>query len=739
MTEPNRISEANGVLGHKTIYEEYGVLKHKTTSKKNGASKHLGISDSGRFRFSTSHYWFLFVAVILLLTSLSCGSLRTVHDESLSILNMPVLLWVGADAVVRHDERLFEVTRPNRGRLHVHRTVTVMNRDGRAHTRVFIPYDPYRKPGNFKGAVYDRNGKRVRTLRRSDIEDNALVRQQNWYTDYRYKRFQLMHDEYPYTVTYSYTIDYRQLLNWPQWTPQPRGTSVQHAEFVLRIADGIHFRTRESHLEATGDEKINKPVIQTPIPEGAAASGGLHEYRWEISNRFPIRVTRGGLTYAERQPELRISGADFEVDGYAGSLRNWEDFAGWIRLLYSENMELADRDRERVREITSTSSDTLEIIRRLYQHVQEYTRYVNVSLGIGGWKPFPPNYVYENRHGDCKALTQYLFVLLKEAGISSRLVLVQSQAGRSTVDPDFPENAFNHVFLAIPHGDSPAGNFLWMEATSRTMPAGYAGRNNSERYGLMITEDGGGMVWIPGLGSDENRIMRSGVFDLDESGNIRGALHLIASGYPHERIRNAGHFMNTRDQQQFLDSRIGWTRTRIRDFEIHADSLLPEAGYKVHLEQAGFASRSGNRLFVTAPRPVHAHPRIPDQDADAEEADSSGQDNGSEHYTESDPRQHEPTAFRLDMTYTTTDSLVFRLPEGFRVEALPEPWSLDTKAASGRFEWRLDKASHPPVIIMTKDISIRQKEFSEDDLPELRGFFQELGQQVRRPLVLVRD
>ena len=750
-------------------------------------------------------YWLPLMTAVLMMTALSCGSSRTVQDESLAVKNMPLLLAVGADAVVRHDERLFEVTESNRGRLHIRRSVTVMNRDGRAQARVTIPYNPYRVPGNFKGEVYDRNGQRVRTLRRSDIEDHALVTQINWYTDYRYKRFQLMHDEYPYTVTYSYTIDYNNLLNWPEWTPQRRGTSVEYAQFVLRVAEGVRFRTRESNLESTGEEMSGRSIIHSDIPAAAVTADGLREYRWEIRNRYPISTTRGGPDYAELQPELRISGSDFEVDGYAGSLRTWEDFAGWYRRLYSENMELSGRDRELVREITATSSDTLEIIRRLYRHVQEYTRYVNVSLGIGGWKPFPPIYVYENRHGECKALTHYLFVLLREAGIPSCPVLVQSRPGRSTVDPDFPENAFNHVFLAVPypvsgigetvepdgtggsggnggHGSSissggtdgtggsentstrnictdahyQAGNFLWMEATSSTLPAGYAGRSNSDRYGLLITEDGGGMIRIPGLGSDVNRLARSGVFDIDENGNIQGILQVLASGYPHEQVRKAGHFMNTRDQRQFLDSRITWPRSRIGEFEIHSDPLLPQAGYEVQLEQPGFASRSGNRLFVTAPRPVRGHPRLPDEDQEPVDADSeqdtdldrepvlepvegSGQGSGPEQDTDLDPAQNVQPVFRLDMAYSTSDSLVFRIPEGFRVEALPETWYLHTETASGRSEWRLDDTPQQPVVIMTTHLSIRQDEFREDDLRQLRNVLQGLGQQARRPLVLVRE
>ncbi len=692
--------------------------------------------------FPDTRFRIAIAAVLIWISILSCSNLRTVYDESLAVGEMPVLLTLGADAVVRSDERRFVVSEHNRGRLHIRRSVTVLNQSGRDHTRLTIAYNPYHTPRNFKGAVYDRNGKRVRSLRRSDIEDHALITAQNWYSDYRYKRIQLMHDEYPYTVTYSYTIDFNQLLNWPTWSPQPRGTSVEYAEFVLQVADGIDFRTREANLD---EDRI---VITSGAPASFISADGLREYRWEIQNRLPVQTSRGGPTYAELQPELRISGSDFEVDGYAGSLQSWEDFAGWYRMLYSESMDLSDRDRERVREVVAASSDTLEIIRQLYRHVQDYTRYVNVSLGIGGWKPFPPTYVYENRHGECKALTHYLFVLLREAGIQSCPVLVQSRAGQSTVDPDFPESAFNHVFLAVPHNSAETGEFLWMEATSSTFPAGYAGQNNSGRFGLMVTEDGGEMVRIPDLGADENRIVRSGDFDLDENGNIRGTLNWQTSGYPHERIRQADHRMNTRDQRNFLDGLITWQRTRIGDFKIYSDPLGPEAGFEVQMEQSGFANRSGSRLFLTAPRPVYGYAQIPEVDTEAESEGKTDAEAESESESETDTESGLESAsdhplFRLDMAYSTTDSLVIRIPRGFRVESIPEPFSLENGAVSGMIEWRMvagESMQHAELsVVITRHLNIRQKEFRGAEIQQLREVLPAIEQHSRRPLVLISN
>ena len=113
---------------------------------------------------------------------------------------------------------------------------------------------------------------------------------------------------------------------------------------------------------------------------------------------------------------------------------------------------------------------------------------------------------------------------------------------------------------------------------------------------------------------------------------------------------------------------------------------------------------------------------------------------GKEGYdTEMNTDTNSHPAFRLDMACSTSDSLIFRIPEGFLLESLSESWQLQTQAASGMLKWRVDDSSSRPVVMMTSHLSVYQKEFREEDVMQLRSVLQELGRQTRLPLVLVRE
>ena len=61
----------------------------------------------------------------------------------------------------------------------------------------------------------------------------------------------------------------------------------------------------------------------------------------------------------------------------------------------------------------------------LYNYLQQNTHYVGIQLGIGGWQTYDAAYVATKKYGDCKALSNFMISLLKEAGIKGHAVVIK--------------------------------------------------------------------------------------------------------------------------------------------------------------------------------------------------------------------------------------------------------------------------------------------------------------------------
>src|SRR5258708_20748996 len=72
-----------------------------------------------------------------------------------------------------------------------------------------------------------------------------------------------------------------------------------------------------------------------------------------------------------------------------------------------------------------------------------------MELGIGGYQPHPAMDVFTHHYGDCKDKATLMSAMLKEIGIESYYVVINSQRG--AVTPEMPAHmgGFNHAILAI--------------------------------------------------------------------------------------------------------------------------------------------------------------------------------------------------------------------------------------------------------------------------------------------------
>ena len=79
--------------------------------------------------------------------------------------------------------------------------------------------------------------------------------------------------------------------------------------------------------------------------------------------------------------------------------------------------------------------------------MQAEVRYVAIEIGIGGFQPHPATQIFRARYGETADKATLLSSMLKEAGINSYYVIIDTRRG--AVDPDMPGPWFNHAILAV--------------------------------------------------------------------------------------------------------------------------------------------------------------------------------------------------------------------------------------------------------------------------------------------------
>jgi hypothetical protein len=331
-------------------------------------------------------------------------------------------------------------------------------------------------------------------------------------------------------------------------------------------------------------------------------------------------------------------------------MSGWKEFGKFVFDLKQGRDELPPDVKARVHQIADPLPTVEEKIAALYHYLQKNTRYISIQLGIGGFQPFDAKFVAQKAYGDCKALTNYMFSLLKEAGIRSHYSLVCAGKYDTYLNVDFPSQQFNHVILSVPLSKDTA----WLECTSQTLPAGYLGDFTGNRQALLITEEGGKLVNTVKYEAKDNvqeRIM-DGVLAEDGTLSIKSI-----TSFTGLQLDDVHHLINqlTSDKvKEYLQEQLNLATYDIVSFSYKEDKTLsPEISEALDLVVSNYATVTGKRLFIT--------PNI---------LNRSGMK-----LTEPEKRQFDVV---LPMAFHDLDSISIQVPDGYRPESMPADTELKT-------------------------------------------------------------
>jgi len=374
--------------------------------------------------------------------------------------------------------------------------IQINERMGDRDAEISIPYSKGDKPSIGDAWIEDLNGNVIRKLKKNEITDRSHISGFSLYEDDFIKTFNLKHNRYPYRVIYSYKIIYSKFIKITSFNYNNVPTPVKSAKLIVEVPAEMQIKYRQ--------ENVSPPEISTIT--------NMNRYTWNYSY-MPEGVSEiNSSPNSSNAPKIEVVPVNFKY-GKEGSFDNWKSFGNWMYRLNKGRDQLTMPEQNKINKLISGIDDDKQKIKILYQYLQDYTRYINVSIKIGGLQTYPASYVCDNKYGDCKALTNYMQSMLKYVGIKSYFTLIHSSKRVLDIDESFTTDPFNHVILSIPFEK----DTMYIECTSKNTTLGYIHTSIQGRKALVIEENNSHLVSVPALKAEDVLCIRNFIVNLNTS------------------------------------------------------------------------------------------------------------------------------------------------------------------------------------------------------------------------------
>lgn len=572
---------------------------------------------------------FIAAASALLFLCISPG-LRAQTKYPVSAI--PPQLLKDAHVVKRLEEIRFEIKSLNEAVFTHKKVLTILDEAGEDQAELVVGYDKLHKVNSIEGALYDAAGNLLKKVKGKEINDISGTREA-LYDDNRLKQFNFHYRSFPYTVEFVVEEEYNHTFYFPSWDPRDdEHIAVEKSSYTFMAPAGYAVRYKAFNYKT-------EPVVSTEKDKKIM--------RWEVSGLAAIVQPFASPGWRELTPVVYFAPSEFSMEGYKGNAASWAEFGKFVYTLFQGRDKLPDAVLQKATALTSGINDPKEKVAKLYDYLQQNTRYISIQLGIGGFQPFDAAYVAQKGYGDCKALSNYMYSLLKAVGIKSYPALIRGGRGFSAKNliEDLPSTQFNHVVLFVPMEK----DTVWLECTSPDDPAGYSGSFTGNRKALAITENGGVLVSTPAYTAATNRQVRLLKGVVDEEGNLLVSVDTKYAAVQQDDYSLMLSALSKEKVKKFLNERLDLSTYEITDFAYHAKKAqLPELDEELKISVANYATVSGRRLFLT--------PNVMNR--------------GGARYTPSETRTCD---FVFDNPSTSIDSVEIALPQGYQLEAqMPE-------------------------------------------------------------------
>jgi hypothetical protein len=564
----------------------------------------------------------------------------------------------------------------------------VNNRMGENYTEFLLPYSNKNKLNSLEAQIEDLQGQVIRKLKKSEILNVNAVSDANLYSDDFLSVFQLKHNIYPYRIRVVYENVYSQYMQIAKWVPvQDYRIPTRKAELIVEVPADYNLLYEQEYIDLP-------EIIETE---------NSRQYIWHTAYDKPRKFEESSPPMHLLLPTVTVLPEKFFYT-IEGAYTDWCSIGSWFCRLNADLDVLTPMEQYNISLVTNKLKSDLEKTRAIYHYLQDNTRYINVSIDIGGLKTYPASYVCENKYGDCKALTNYMKALLKESGIQSYFALINSNEKAISPSFDFPELNFNHVILYVPLDE----DTLWLECTSNLNPFGYVHSSIQNRYALIIDEDNSRLVKVPPMSDAISERMIN--CTIQENGTAIFVSKIKARGTSFESLRFFNTNLSEHEKRQEIDNLFNFQRYNLESWNI----VQPERDtafifLSSQLSVLEMAKTYGNEMVLKL-----ISLNIPDFEPPVKRLNS----------------------VQIDYPKGTIDSITIDIPEGFSFVTVPPEFSI--KNEFGEYSLHCTVVKNNRIFVFRRFI-LFPKDYSLTEYPGLFAFIKLVEKKENENVILFNN
>lgn len=616
------------------------------------------------------------------------------QKSNYSILNIADSLKQNANAVVRLDQMDIVIASQRSMNIKIQRVVSVLNEKGLNDIDAFRHYDKTTSIKSIEAIVYDAFGSEIKKIKRKDFRDQSAVSGSTLFSDNRVLYLDYTPISYPFTVVYNCEVETSNTAFIPQWYFLSNYyQSVEKCVLNVTFPKELGFKKKEFRFDGFNIKKTEDSDTKLSY-----VATNIAAQKQEDMSPYP----------SDLYPKVMMGLENFHLEGVDGNATTWEAFGKWYgEKILSGTTVLPEETKVKIKALVGNEKDPVKKARIIYDYVQKKSRYVNIAVGIGGWKPMLASDVDRLGYGDCKALSNYTRALLQVVDVPSYNTILYGDRYKSDIQSDFVSMQGNHMILAIPNEN----NYIWLECTSQDDPFGYQGTFTDDRDVLVVKPEGGEIVRTKIYDDKGNTQFGKGTYTIDDAGNFSGVLKIASEGSQYATKSRVETLQPNEKEEHYKEYWDNINNLKLGKITFTNDKENVRFTEDINVSASNYGVLSGNKMIFVV--------------------DAFNQ------YTGSIKRMRSrKNPFQIQRGYLETDEIEINLPAGYSIEFLPSNYEL--KGKFGEYKTEIIKKDNNK-LTYKRSMFLNKGKYSNKEYDEYRIFMEQVSRNDNAKIILAKN